>query len=123
MLLPSLFSLCRASGAPPLLLRPLLLTHRQPFANPASSLSSSSSPYFPVIPSIRRILSVVDYLVLKPFIGFLNYVTNVGFDFVMLAIIGLYLIVLFTVLVIATRGFDELLLMIRRLPTRKSKEA
>lgn len=30
-------------------------------------------------------------------------VTSVGFDFVMLAIIGLYLIVLFTVLVIATR--------------------
>ncbi|KAG6506640.1 hypothetical protein ZIOFF_031967 [Zingiber officinale] len=50
-------------------------------------------------------------------------VTNVGFDFVMLAIIGLYLIVLFTVLVIAKRGFDELLLMIRRLPTRKSKAA
>ncbi|KAG6523758.1 hypothetical protein ZIOFF_013643 [Zingiber officinale] len=35
---------------------------------------------------------------------------------------GLYLIVLFTVLVIATRGFDELLLMIRRSPTRKSKQ-
>ncbi|XP_042386788.1 nicalin-1-like [Zingiber officinale] len=50
-------------------------------------------------------------------------VTSVGFDFVMLAIIGLYLIVLFTVLVIATRGFDELLLMIRRPPTRKSKAA
>ncbi|KAG6503354.1 hypothetical protein ZIOFF_035666 [Zingiber officinale] len=50
-------------------------------------------------------------------------VTSVGFDFVMLVIIGLYLIVLFTVLVIATRGFDELLLMIRRPPTRKSKVA
>ncbi|XP_074579609.1 uncharacterized protein LOC141836099 [Curcuma longa] len=50
-------------------------------------------------------------------------VTSVGFDFVMLAIIALYLIVLFTVLVIATRGFDELLLMIRRPPTRKSKAA
>ncbi|KAI4322448.1 hypothetical protein L6164_022142 [Bauhinia variegata] len=50
-------------------------------------------------------------------------VASVTFDFLLLLVLGSYLIVLFSFLVITTRGLDDLISLFRRPPSRKVKTA
>lgn len=50
-------------------------------------------------------------------------VASVTFDLLLLLVLGSYLILLFSFLVITTRGFDDLINMFRRPTTRKAKAA
>lgn len=50
-------------------------------------------------------------------------VASVTFDLILLLVLGAYLIVLFTFLVITTRGVDDLISIFRRPPSRKVKAA
>ncbi|TKY67046.1 Nicalin-1 protein [Spatholobus suberectus] len=50
-------------------------------------------------------------------------VASVTFDLLLLLVLGSYLIVLFSVLVITTRGLDDLISLFRRPPSRKVKTA
>ncbi|KAA3490285.1 nicalin-1-like [Gossypium australe] len=50
-------------------------------------------------------------------------VASVTFDLLLLLVLGSYLIVLFSFLVITTRGLDDLISLFRRPPSRKVKTA
>ncbi|KAK1323776.1 hypothetical protein QJS10_CPA02g01029 [Acorus calamus] len=50
-------------------------------------------------------------------------VASVTFDLLLLLVLGSYLIILFSFLVITTRGLDDLISIFRRPPSRKSKAA
>ncbi|CAA2981338.1 CASP-like protein 1 [Olea europaea subsp. europaea] len=50
-------------------------------------------------------------------------VASVTFDLLLLLVLGLYLIVLFSFLVITTRGLDDLISLFRLPPSRKVKTA
>ncbi|KAJ6937435.1 nicalin-1-like [Populus alba x Populus x berolinensis] len=50
-------------------------------------------------------------------------VASVTFDLLLLLVLGSYLIILFTFLVITTRGLDDLISLFRRPPSRKVKAA
>ncbi|KAI0515544.1 hypothetical protein KFK09_008209 [Dendrobium nobile] len=50
-------------------------------------------------------------------------VASVTFDLLLLLVLGSYIILLFCFLVITTRGFDDLINMFRRPPSRKTKAA
>uniref|UniRef100_A0A803PXT9 Nicalin n=1 Tax=Cannabis sativa TaxID=3483 RepID=A0A803PXT9_CANSA len=50
-------------------------------------------------------------------------VASVTFDLLLLLVLGSYLIVLFSILVISTRGLDDLISLFRRPPSRKVKTA
>lgn len=50
-------------------------------------------------------------------------VASVTFDLLLLLVLGSYLIILFTFLVITTRGLDDLISLFRRPPSRKVKTA
>ncbi|KAJ6817171.1 nicalin [Iris pallida] len=50
-------------------------------------------------------------------------VASVTFDLLLLLVLGSYLIILFSFLVITTRGLDDLINMFRKPPTRKAKAA
>lgn len=48
-------------------------------------------------------------------------VASVTFDLLLLLVLGSYLIVLFSFLVVTTRGFDDLISLFRRPSSRKAK--
>ncbi|KAF9597920.1 hypothetical protein IFM89_022584 [Coptis chinensis] len=50
-------------------------------------------------------------------------VVSVAFDLLLLLVVGSYLIILFSGLVITTRGVDDLIGIFRRPPSRKQKTA
>ncbi|KAI3683281.1 hypothetical protein L1987_83784 [Smallanthus sonchifolius] len=53
----------------------------------------------------------------------IHQVASVTFDLLLLLVLGSYLITLFSILVITTRGVDDLISLFRRPPSRKTKAA